>query len=96
MVSSHLDYRQYFEIPTILLSTLIYAFWLSFSGEKLSNLHIVHPTMWPLIWLGFAGIVLINPLPMMHRRSRYWFLRSFGGQFLSGLRPVEFTDFWLA
>lgn len=95
-VSSHLNYRKYFEIPAILLLTLIYAFFLSFSEIEIFDSYILNPELWPLVWLAFAGLVLMNPFPIMHRCSRYWFLRSVGKQFLSGLRPVDYTDFWLA
>lgn len=55
-----------------MFSTLIYAFYLSFS---LHTLPILHPIYLPLIWLGLAGATLVNPLPVFFRESRWWFLR---------------------
>ena len=37
---------------------------------------------------------MINPLPVMSRSSRYWFLRRVGKLLLSGTRPVE-VIFWI-
>ncbi|KAL0960089.1 hypothetical protein HGRIS_011733 [Hohenbuehelia grisea] len=87
-VRTKLDHREYFETPAILLATLCYAFWLSFS-------RIGPSTLWPLIWLAFAAIVLFEPLPILFRSSRFWFLRSVGKLLVPGMRRVEFTDFWM-
>lgn len=93
-VLSRIDYRKYFEIPAFLLSTLICSFWLTF--YQIGAPHAPFDgKWWPFIWFMFAIVVIANPLPIMHRSSRYWFIRNLGMQVLSGTRPVEFTDFWL-
>ncbi|KAI9438623.1 EXS family-domain-containing protein [Lactarius indigo] len=38
---------------------------------------------------------MINPLPVMSRESRWWFLRKIGRVLTSGSHRVEFADFWL-
>lgn len=91
-VSSRLDYRQYFEIPSLLLAALCFAFWASFSrlGDP-----ILHYTTWPLLWLTFAILITVHPIPVMAKSSRYWFIKTMLKLFLSGMRPVEFVDFWI-
>uniref|UniRef100_A0A8H7XW23 Uncharacterized protein n=1 Tax=Psilocybe cubensis TaxID=181762 RepID=A0A8H7XW23_PSICU len=91
-VLSQLDYRQYFELPSILLSLLCYAFWLSFS--LIEHPH-VSPMIWPLIWLGVTFIIVFDPINLLHRSSRYWLVRNVAKLFISGTRRVEFTDFWM-
>ncbi|THH32928.1 hypothetical protein EUX98_g1237 [Antrodiella citrinella] len=87
-----LDHRQYYEIPAFLMSTLCYAFWLSFKriGE-----HGISPTLWPLIWLALVFCVLFNPLPIYFKRSRYWLVQKSLNLLISGTHRVEFTDFWM-
>lgn len=85
-----LDHREYFEVPSILLLALAYAFWLSFAG-------IGSPTLWPLVWLGVVFGMMFNPLPVMFRSSRWWLIRSVGELLISGAHRVEvglkcFTD----
>ena len=70
------------QIPAILLSTLIYAFWLTFS--RISN-----PTIWPVVWLAFALATMLNPLPVFFKSSRWWLLKNIGDLLISGSRPVE-------
>lgn len=91
-VSSCMDYREYFEIPSILLALLAYAFWLSFAriGES-----VISPTLWPLVWLGCLAIIALNPFSFFFRPSRVWLLRMIGRQLTAGMKRVEFTDFWL-
>ncbi|OCB90034.1 EXS family protein/ERD1/XPR1/SYG1 family protein [Sanghuangporus baumii] len=91
-VRTQLDSREYFELPAFLLSTLIYAFWLSFAQIGVSN---VAPTTWPIAWLAFTLLVLLDPLPIFFPESRWWLVRKTGKLLLSGTQPVEFTDFWL-
>ncbi|THH12162.1 hypothetical protein EW145_g196 [Phellinidium pouzarii] len=91
-VRTQLDSREYFELPSFLLSTLIYAFWLSYSQI---GTHNIASTTWPLIWLAFALVILFNPLPLLFPNSRLWFTRKVGKLLISGTMPVEFTDFWL-
>lgn len=64
----------------------MYAFWLSFS---LAGFPTVSPTIWPLVWLGFAFILLFDPFPLTFRSSRYWLLRIVARLFVSGTRRVE-------
>lgn len=85
------DCRESAELPALLLMTLSYAFCFSFLGLDLG----VSPSNWPLIWLGLAAFILINPLPIFYPYSRRWILRKTGGLFLSGFRKVEFQDFYL-
>lgn len=63
------------QTPALLLSTLVYAFLISFMRYTDDFLHPYHI---PLIWLGFAALVLVNPLPMMLKPSRFWLLRELG------------------
>lgn len=92
-VRSRLDARQYFELPAVLLATLCYAFWFSFARIGAPE---VAPTTWPGIWMLLAVMLLIDPLPILYKKSRYWTLRNLGRLLLPGTRRVEFTDFWLA
>jgi hypothetical protein len=71
--------------------TLCYAFYFSFCGLPLK----VPPIDWPLVWLGFATLVLVNPFPVFYPYSRRWILRKSGGLFLSGSRRVEVRR-WLS
>ncbi|KAF5381280.1 hypothetical protein D9615_008351 [Tricholomella constricta] len=89
---TRMDYREYYEIPSILLAALSYAFWLSFL--RIGAPHI-SPTIWPLVWLGFCALVMVDPLPLFYKSSRYWLLRNVGKLLMSGSRRVEFTDFWM-
>lgn len=86
--STRLDYRQYFEIPSILLACLCYAFVLSFS-------RIGPPLLWPLIWLVIVFGIMFNPSQLLFRPSRFWFLKNTGKILLSGLWHIEFTEFWM-
>jgi hypothetical protein len=91
-VRSRLDPRQYFELPAILVATLTYAFWLSFS---LIGHPTVSPAVWPCAWLLFALVTLVDPLPILYKKTRYWTMKNVGRLLVSGTRRVEFTDFWL-
>ena len=75
-------FLMHIQIPAILLSTLIYAFWLTFS--RISN-----PTIWPVVWLAFALATMLNPLPIFFKSSRWWLLKNIGDLLISGSRPVE-------
>ncbi|KAI0252472.1 EXS family-domain-containing protein, partial [Lactifluus subvellereus] len=79
-------------LPCIALATLCWAFWLSFAraGEP-----VIQPWTWPMIWLLFVVVLMINPLPVMSRASRWWFLRTVARLLKSGFSRVEFADFWL-
>jgi hypothetical protein len=81
-----LDYREYFEVPSMLLCGLAYCFWLSFAriGEGM-----VSPTVWPLVWLGGAGLLAFNPAPLVFHHTRFWLIRVVAKLFLTGTRRVE-------
>ncbi|OBZ67468.1 Phosphate transporter PHO1 [Grifola frondosa] len=89
---TRLDHRVYFEAPAFLLSLLCYAFWLSFSRIGSSN---VAPTTWPLLWLALTALVLLDPLPILFRPSRWWLVKNVIKLLTSGMHRVEFTDFWM-
>jgi hypothetical protein len=74
------------KMPAILLSTLCYSFWLSFSRIGSST---IAPQNWPLIWLGFNTLMLCNPLPVYHRPSRTWLINRFARLLVSGLKRVD-------
>lgn len=67
------------------MSTLCYSLWLSF--HRIGS-HTVHPTTWPLIWLGFNAFMLCNPLPVYHRSSRVWLIKQFARLLITGLKRV--------
>ncbi|CAK5261977.1 unnamed protein product [Mycena citricolor] len=89
---TRMDHREYFQLPSIILAGLCYAFWLSFA--RIGAPHI-SPTTWPLVWLGFTAVMLFAPLPLFFLSSRLWLLRNVGKLLTSGSRRVEFTDFWM-
>lgn len=91
-VQSRMDYREYYEVPIFLLSTLCYAFWLSFASI---GAPYVSPTIWPLVWLAMTAAILFDPLPFLFRSSRLWLLKTVGKLLISGIRTVEFADFWM-
>ncbi|KIY47527.1 EXS-domain-containing protein, partial [Fistulina hepatica ATCC 64428] len=86
------DYREYFEMPSLFVATLCYAFYLSFARIGASH---VSPTTWPLVWMGLIALVMFNPLPAFYQPSRFWLTKSIAKLFISGTRRVEFTDFWM-
>ncbi|KAJ7683001.1 SPX domain-containing protein [Mycena rosella] len=49
----------------------------------------VSPTIWPLVWLAFAGIVLIDPFPILFKPSRYWLIKNVGKLLRSGTKRVK-------
>lgn len=68
------------------MAALCYAFWLSFA--RIGAPH-VSPTIWPLVWLAFAGVVMFDPFPVLFKPSRYWLIRNVGKLLKSGTRRVE-------
>lgn len=84
---------QYFELPALCLWLLSLCFYQSFcdkDGEGWA------PTTWPLVWVCMVAFLLCNPLPIMHRSGRAWFLRSCARVLTGGLiGKVEFRDFFL-
>lgn len=75
------------KLPAFFLATLICAFWLSFT--LVGDNQPIAPTTWPLTWLVMALIVLLNPLPIMFKSSRFWLMRKTGKLLLSGTKTVE-------
>lgn len=91
---SALEPTQYFEIPAFFLFLLSVFFYVSFVGAPAS--HTVAPTTWPLVWLVVVAMLMVNPLDIMNKSSRYWFVRSLGRVFTGGVKSsVEFRDFFL-
>lgn len=91
-IKTKLDHREYFEIPALMLSTLCYAFWLSFARVGSSHFS---PTLWPLVWLIFVGVVILDPFPLFFKHSRFWLLKELYRLLTSGAHRVEFADFWM-
>ncbi|KAJ7740035.1 SPX domain-containing protein [Mycena maculata] len=83
---TRLDHREYFQTPSILMATLCYAFWLSFARIGASSFD---PTLWPVVWLGFTAAIMLDPLPILFKPSRYWLLKNVGKLLTSGTRRVE-------
>ncbi|KAL1412764.1 Xenotropic and polytropic retrovirus receptor 1 [Vanrija albida] len=88
-----LDFRSYFEMPTFFFMTLSYCFFFSFYRVAT---HSVAPTTWPAAWLVFIVVFFINPLPIIRRRSRYWFLHVLWRVITPGYSRVEFIAFFIA
>ena len=63
-----------------------YAFFLTFFRIGSPG---ISPSYWLFVWLGFATILIFNPLPIWYRSSRVWFLRIFGRVISSGVHTVE-------
>lgn len=42
-----------------------------------------------MIWLGFTFLMMLNPIPVLFKPSRWWLIRSVGELFISGLHKVE-------
>ncbi|KAI0266051.1 EXS family-domain-containing protein [Gloeopeniophorella convolvens] len=80
------------QIPCIALTTLCWAFWLSFARAGAPALQ---PWAWPALWLLLVLLLLANPFPVLSRESRYWLVRKVARLLTSGFHRVEFTDFWL-
>ncbi|KAI3608133.1 signal transduction protein [Moniliophthora roreri] len=87
---TRLDYREYFELPSLLFSTLCYAFWLSF--YRIGGLSI-SPTIWPLVWLGLTALVIVDPFGIAFKSSRFWLVKNIFRLLISGIR--RFADFWM-
>lgn len=85
---NHIDYRQFLEIPSLLLFTLCYCFWLSMT--VVSN--TVSPQVWPLVWLFSTILIIFNPLPVFHRTARWWLIKSTIRVFLAGIVRVQVSS----
>lgn len=86
---------QYFEIPAFFLFLLSLCFFFSFAGNA-PEATLLAPTMWPYVWLGTVFGLLVNPLPIMYKSSRRWFVRTCARVLSGGLvGSVEFRDFFI-
>lgn len=101
----HLDWRQLFEIPAMLLLLLGLVMYLNFRQVGGDSFYIY----WPVVLIGVTVLILFNPVPILYYRTRKWFLETIwrkfltsiisvkqmlttAGVFFSGLYPVEFRD----
>lgn len=82
---THIDYREYLEIPCLLLCSLSYCFWLSLTVVS----ETFTPQVWPLVWFFSTIIILFNPLPVFHKSARWWIIRSTLRVMTAGLVRVE-------
>lgn len=90
-----IDPSQYFELPSLCLWLLALCFYQSFTAMP-DDERYVSATTWPLLWLCAVVLLLCNPLPIMHRSGRAWFLRSCARVLTGGLiGSIEFRDFFL-
>ncbi|KAJ9629282.1 Xenotropic and polytropic retrovirus receptor 1 [Taxawa tesnikishii (nom. ined.)] len=85
----HLDWRQLCEVPCLLWFVFGLTLWLNYTevGGKTMYLY------WPAVLIAASAFVVLNPLPLLYHRSRFWFLYS--NVVFAGLYPVEFRDFFL-
>lgn len=85
---------QYFELPALLLMLLSICFYMTFSTAPTNPL--ISPLAWPLVWIVVVVVLVANPLPILHKSSRMWFLCSLARVGNGGvLTSVEFRDFFL-
>lgn len=80
-----MDYRQYLEIPSLLICTLAYCLWLSFTVVS----DTISPQVWPLVWFFSTIVIILNPAPIFHREARWWIVRSTVRVLTAGLVRVE-------
>ena len=88
----NLDYREYFEIPSLLTFMGSVFFLLSFQNNWPDRLPAIY---YPLFFVCLCLFIFAFPIRIMHRSSRYWFAIANFRILLSGLYPVEFRDFFL-
>jgi hypothetical protein len=72
-------------MPTLLFAALTGAFWLSFSVES----HELDADVWPLVWLGLLAVLLLPPIPVYYKPSRYWLFNRLWKLLTSGMHRVE-------
>ncbi|KAL2260038.1 hypothetical protein VTK26DRAFT_6096 [Humicola hyalothermophila] len=89
---SVLDWKQLAEFPSFFFALFGVFIWLNFSN--LSNLKDMY-LYYPVLLVCISVLVLFFPGPVLHHKSRKWFLYSHYRLLLSGLYPVEFRDFFL-
>lgn len=81
-----------YQLPALLLATLCYSFWLSFTR---AGKEVVSPQAWPVAWFLLALCVLVNPLPILERPSRFWFVRNVARLATSGAHVVRVRKLFL-
>ncbi|KTW32775.1 uncharacterized protein T551_00260 [Pneumocystis jirovecii RU7] len=86
----NLDWKQYLEIPSFIFLLFSLFFWLSFRNFSTSLTNY-----YPLFFTSIIAIILLNPLPYFHKKSRKWFIISNLRLLFSGLCSVQFRDFFL-
>lgn len=88
-----IDYRQFLEIPALLFAVLGYCMFFSFYrvGEP-----AITPFAWPMVWLIFAVVFFLNPVPVYYQHARYWLISVLGRVFTPGYSRVEFIAFFVA
>ncbi|BGP02696.1 EXS family protein/ERD1/XPR1/SYG1 family protein [Rhodotorula toruloides ATCC 204091] len=91
-VRTKLDYHQYLELPAVLYFTLSLFFWAAWNNFWPDQ---IAPSAYPLAWIVFMLLIMLNPFPILYPAARWWLLRSFCRMITSGLVAVEFRDFFL-
>ncbi|ANB11382.1 Syg1p [Sugiyamaella lignohabitans] len=89
---NYLDYRQYGELPSMMLFLLSLFGWFTFRDfwpEQFPGKYF------PPIYLGIALFTILCPLPILHWKARKWLVVAVWRLLLSGAYPVEFRDFFL-
>lgn len=88
---NHLTYQRFLEIGTLLMSI----WFLSFNGFLLASYYDKYPFLQPFIFTVVLVLFMLNPIPILYRNSRYWFLRKLGRVVFAPFFHVDFADFWL-
>jgi hypothetical protein len=88
-----LNHRQFLEIPSLFITIFAICFWFSVYDFWSGQLDMIH---FPIIYISLAAAVLFNPIKRFYFRSRKFFLLTMARLLFSGLKRVEFKDFWVA
>ena len=88
----NLDYREYFEIPSLITFIGSVLFFLSYHNYWPNRLPAIY---YPLLYVCLCIVLFAFPIRTIHRSSRHWFAIANFRLLLSGLFPVEFRDFFL-
>ncbi|CUS07255.1 unnamed protein product [Tuber aestivum] len=88
-----LNHRQFLEIPSLFITIFAICFWFSVYDFWPDELDMIH---FPIIYISLAAAVLFNPIKRFYFRSRKFFLLTIARVLVSGLKRVEFKDFWVA
>lgn len=87
----NLDWRQLFEIPSLLFFLLGLFVWLNFQQFGTNAMFLY----WPVVLIALTVLILFFPGPVLYHRSRHWWAYSNFRLLLAGIYPVEFRDFFL-